>query len=56
MACAWPGCRTDEHRVEEATWDKGKGTMQAYSVRFKDNYVNVADMVECRDFVIQRKL
>jgi hypothetical protein len=35
---------------------KGKGTMQAYSVRFKDNYVNVADMVECRDFVIQRKL
>ncbi len=35
---------------------KGKSTMQAYSVRFKDNYVNVADMVECRDFVIQRKL
>jgi hypothetical protein len=35
---------------------KGKGTMQAYSIRFRDSYVNVADMVECRDFVIQRKL
>ncbi|MFC6672536.1 Wadjet anti-phage system protein JetA family protein [Marinobacterium aestuariivivens] len=35
---------------------KGKGTAQRYSIRFRDRYVNVADMVECRDFVIQRKL
>ncbi|GGO87435.1 hypothetical protein GCM10011348_40620 [Marinobacterium nitratireducens] len=35
---------------------KGKSTAQRYSIRFRDRYVNVADMVECRDFVIQRKL
>ncbi|NVK41762.1 MAG: hypothetical protein HWE39_11020 [Oceanospirillaceae bacterium] len=35
---------------------KGKNTAQRYSIRFRDRYVNVADMVECRDFVIQRKL
>ncbi len=34
---------------------KAKKTIDKYEIRFEEQYVNVADMVECRDFVIQRK-
>ena len=34
---------------------KGRGTANKYEITFEDQYVNVADMVECRDFSIQRK-
>ena len=34
---------------------KGRGTASKYEIKFEENYVNVADMVECRDFSIQRK-
>jgi len=34
---------------------KGRGTANKYEIKSEDNYVNVADMVECRDFSIQRK-
>ena len=33
----------------------GRATADKYEIQFKDSYVNVADMVECRDFSIQRK-
>lgn len=35
---------------------KGRGTANKYEIKFEDTYVNVADMVECRDFSIQRKV
>ena len=35
---------------------KGRGTANKYEIKFEDKYVNVADMVECRDFSIQRKV
>ncbi|MBY4678672.1 Wadjet anti-phage system protein JetA family protein [Marinobacterium arenosum] len=34
---------------------KGRSTADRYQVEFNDQYISVADMVECRDFVIQRK-
>ncbi|MDF2182019.1 Wadjet anti-phage system protein JetA family protein [Neptuniibacter sp. CAU 1671] len=34
---------------------KARKTMDQYQISFQEKYVNVADMVECRDFVIQRK-
>lgn len=34
---------------------KAKKTVDKYEICFEEQYVNVADMVECRDFVIQRK-
>lgn len=34
---------------------KGRKTADQYQVVFKDSYINVSDVVECRDFVIQRK-
>ena len=33
---------------------KGRKTAGRYEVRFNEDYVEVADVVECRDFVIQR--
>ncbi|MCV6590960.1 MAG: DUF5716 family protein [Marinobacterium sp.] len=33
---------------------QGRKTADRYEVRFRDNYIQVADVVECRDFVIQR--
>ena len=33
---------------------KGRKTAGRYEVRFNEDYVQVADVVECRDFVIQR--
>jgi len=34
---------------------KGKKTADKYQITFRDSYVDVADMVKCRDFVIERK-
>ena len=34
---------------------KGRSTANKYDIQFGDTYVNVADMVECRDFSIQRR-
>lgn len=34
---------------------KGRNTANKYDIQFSDKYVNVADMVECRDFSIQRR-
>lgn len=34
---------------------KARTTIEKYDIRFTEDYVNVAGMVECRDFVIQRK-
>ncbi len=35
---------------------QGRGTANKYEIKFEEKYVNVADMVECRDFSIQRKV
>jgi hypothetical protein len=34
---------------------KAKKTAEMYNIEFNENYTQVADMVECRDFVINRK-
>jgi hypothetical protein len=34
---------------------KARKTSDRYEISFNENYVNVADMVECRDFCITRK-
>ncbi|MGB1238522.1 MAG: Wadjet anti-phage system protein JetA family protein [Pseudomonadales bacterium] len=34
---------------------KGKATADSYNIEFSENYIEVAEMVECRDFVIHRK-
>ncbi|MBE9398528.1 hypothetical protein IOQ59_14800 [Pontibacterium sp. N1Y112] len=34
---------------------KARKTIEKYDIRFEEQYVNVAGMVKCRDFVIQRK-
>lgn len=34
---------------------KAHKTIQRYEINFQESYVNVADMVECRDFYISRK-
>ncbi|WP_415892022.1 Wadjet anti-phage system protein JetA family protein [Neptuniibacter sp. PT8_73] len=34
---------------------KARKTSEQYEIKFQENYVNVADMVECRDFYITRK-
>ena len=35
---------------------KAKKTVERYDISFQETYVNVADMVECRDFYVKKKL
>ena len=42
-------------RANRAMAKKAKAVAAKYELRFEDRYVNVADMVKCRAFTLERK-